>query len=509
MAIKVRQEINIICDVITADSEGRVQLDASMYSGSVTFYFEVVAKVAGSTLTVGLWDVGDAGNEVTLSFTETSFTRKRSSSFIPSAGTRTYYVDVSGGTSPEVKSARIIILQDCTSDGDLYYTASYFEVGNDELTTATSQGPMTYPKYWKYESAKWEGNELFYFHWTAEVEDSMYGGYFNLQVDDGSFGGWANVFGSDFAVTSEDPIYVGMFNEDYQFTPIDGRHYRVVVHGENSMGDTMIYNAKVIALVAGVKDEEQVLGTSSLVIAGGSGGSGESDQAHGQSFQMTDTVISAIDIRLYKIGTPTDNVYIEIASTIGGSALATSVSVNGSNLLTTVSSVRFNLPSSLTVTAETTYYFRVLRSGARDTSNSYRVDKSGVNPYSRGVLYSKDNNSWTETTGNDMRFKIYSTGLTKFQTEYLIANAEETSGTGLKDYDTYFNPAEWDDISNSYYHEHYASGASSQTKLQEDPNGTPADITNSNITGANLQRGSAMTMPASAEEIDVNVVAIS
>jgi hypothetical protein len=94
--------------------------------------------------------------------------------------------------------------------------------------------------------------------------------------------------------------------------------------------------------------------------------------------------------------------------------------------------------------------------------------------------------------------------ITKLQNEYLLINANQ-SDTGLQEFRTLFDANEWDGVSNTYYHEHSASGSSSNSKLQDDLDGTPTDITDSSITGANLQRSSGLTL-TDDEEIDANIV---
>ena len=153
---KIRQEINLINRIISADSSAIVAMDASDYNGA-TFYFEVVAKVASGTLTVGCWDVTLGSNKTTVSVTATSYTVYRSTSFTPTAGARTYIVDVSGGTTPLIKSARIVILQDAVAITD---TVTQIEMGAYQVATSESADTwyaITEPKYWKYESGKHYG----------------------------------------------------------------------------------------------------------------------------------------------------------------------------------------------------------------------------------------------------------------------------------------------------------------------------------------------------------------
>lgn len=101
------------------------------------------------------------------------------------------------------------------------------------------------------------------------------------------------------------------------------------------------------------------------------------------------------------------------------------------------------------------------------------------------------------------------TSATKLETQYLIANTGSFGGsTGLKDFDTYFDPAEWVNVGNTYIHQaEGVSGGTGDVKLQIGPNDvTVSDITGSTITDViELEQSSAMTMPGSATTTDVNV----
>ncbi|MBW1991660.1 MAG: hypothetical protein JRI59_06025, partial [Deltaproteobacteria bacterium] len=98
-------------------------------------------------------------------------------------------------------------------------------------------------------------------------------------------------------------------------------------------------------------------------------------------------------------------------------------------------------------------------------------------------------------------------GISKTESHFMLVNSLQTS-TGLKDFDQYYNPNDWDGVDVDWYHEIACGSSAANAKLQEDPNGSPSDIPNSAVTGqANkLVRGSsAMTMPTSAEEIDTYI----
>jgi hypothetical protein len=167
------------------------------------------------------------------------------------------------------------------------------------------------------------------------------------------------------------------------------------------------------------------------------------------------------------------------------------------------SDAAFSSPSTVTnsivsLTSETAAYYE---SSAFTPTDGY---------YYR-VAYTNDNTKYGGTIYNAkvIATQTDATSIDKIQMEYLLINEAQTD-TGLQEYQTYYDPAEWDDGAGNpptFYHEHSASSVSSNTKLQEDPGGTPADITNSDITGDDLTRGgSAMTMPSTAKEIDAYIV---
>ena len=261
-----------------------------------------------------------------------------------------------------------------------------------------------------------------------------------------------------------------------------------------------IYNSKIII-------EEFVGEEKSLYNLGSSNfyGDGGTIEAVGQSFVPSSSFnLDSIILGIYKYGSPIDGVKVELAATIGGAAIATSNTIPASSLNTSSydSSRLFYFSTKPALTSGVTYYFRLVRTGARDTSNYYYY-LTGA--YANGTRYKKESGVWSSWTG-DMFFFIcaVATTLTKTERQYLLLNTGSVV-TGQNDFDTYFDPAEWAGVLNAYYHEHNASGAGSNTKLQY--NGS--DIADSSITGANRQRGSAMTMPDSAQKIDVNIITAS
>jgi len=243
---KIRQEINFTNRIISADSSAIISVDAADYNGA-TFYFEVVAKVASDTLTVGCWDVALGSNKTTVSVTATSYTVYRSASFTPTAGEREYIVDVSGGTTPLIKSARIVILQDAATITD---TVAQIEMGDYETNTATPEEdptlfPIAEPKYWLYESAKWDPTPTFSFGYTAVCENDMGDVTIGLEADDGSYN-WTGSFVTDSENLFADDESIAYY-ENGPITLTNGLHYRVAVMVENDAYGFDLFNAKIIA----------------------------------------------------------------------------------------------------------------------------------------------------------------------------------------------------------------------------------------------------------------------
>ena len=172
---QIRQEINIIDGYLEATtgnyatSSGIVYLDKTKYSGTVTYYFEVVAST-----TVGI--SGDVYLRSTSGVTyatasydtsATSPTLWRSSSFTPpsSATDLVAVIDNESGATKSIKAARIVIIQyfPDTAGSAATSTQTQIEIGNEETgKTNTSNSALNFPKYWTYSSSKWDGTQTSY-----------------------------------------------------------------------------------------------------------------------------------------------------------------------------------------------------------------------------------------------------------------------------------------------------------------------------------------------------------
>lgn len=159
--LKIRQEVNLINGIVNTGGTDAaiVNLDTTKYNGAA-YYFEVIAKVTSGTTTINL-STGNT-NTVGIGVSDTSFVRVRQA-FTPESGSFDYRLNLVNGTSPQVKAARVVIIQNAAYLTD---TQTQIEIGNLEigLTMGTTQ-PLNSPKYWKYDSSLWDGTVTF----SAEI----------------------------------------------------------------------------------------------------------------------------------------------------------------------------------------------------------------------------------------------------------------------------------------------------------------------------------------------------
>ena len=240
----IRQEINILDGTlaVSSTSSAIVQLDTARYSGTLSYYFEVVTgSSSASTDSVTLTRSGTSTNDASISLAGTAAnTRVRSTAFTPPASTQTQYV-VKSGANHSIKAARIIVVQ---SGYPVPSTETQIEIGNQETGKVnTTAAALTSPKYWKYDSSKWDQTSGFYAEVTKTQSATNFNTTITLQQDDASFGTWTNIA---TIVSADTTTAAARFR--VSFTPITGRHYRISsVESASSGGKNYsIYNAKIV-----------------------------------------------------------------------------------------------------------------------------------------------------------------------------------------------------------------------------------------------------------------------
>lgn len=135
---------------------------------------------------------------------------------------------------------------------------------------------------------------------------------------------------------------------------------------------------------------------ATATIYGGSGVSGETAQAQCQEITATGTILSGITTTIFGYGFPTDNLVLNIRTSVGGESLF-SASVDASGISGT-QTINWGISPSVTFVNGTKYYIELSRDGARDTTNYigwYKSSSSGLqNVYDGGVISYKNNNTW-------------------------------------------------------------------------------------------------------------------
>lgn len=135
--------------------------------------------------------------------------------------------------------------------------------------------------------------------------------------------------------------------------------------------------------------------------------------------------LKTVDLKLGKVGSPTDNLFLEVRSTISGTALGTSENLAAANIPGVGSGgsvFTFTFAAAITLTHNTKYYLVLKRTGAGDLNNAcaWFFNNAG-NVYTGGGLYTNDSGTWSsEHATFDDYFVLYD----------VLGNAQITQATG-------------------------------------------------------------------------------
>lgn len=160
---QIRQEVNITDAYMMspsgsyATSSEIVALTDTTYSAP-RYYFEVVASTtAGTTASVDLVYATSSKKAATISITGGNvYQRYRSSAFLPIGSSTIEYKVVLNNEAigKGIIAARVVVLQNAAT---LTNTETQIEIGSNVLaTTSTPTTPLSTPKYWYYDSSKWD-----------------------------------------------------------------------------------------------------------------------------------------------------------------------------------------------------------------------------------------------------------------------------------------------------------------------------------------------------------------
>lgn len=507
---KIRQEINQgngleagTSGTVVVTGRGIIQLDTTAYSGAPLFYFEFVYSIPVGTTSyqIGLRRSGTSTDDVSITSgltTDGSRHLFRSTSFTPAAGLTEYVVSLLGdGTrSVSLYASRIIVLQNETS---ITQTQTQIEIGERPSSlTNTAVADITPTKFWEYNAANWDGTKTFSVEvvWKTSAKNTCT--ITLCRTSDNA----ANV-----TIVSAGTNSTGFTRTRVAFTPVTGETYKLRSLGSTTKSSYIIECAKIIVDQSSAKDALFASQTGSIALSGGTAGSGQTNQALGQSFTAgSGYSTTRIDLFLQISNSPTDNAVLEVLTgSITGTVIATS-SVSAASFPGYPGGwISFTF-SSISLVGGTKYYLRLTRDGARDTTNNFTWSANGNSLYGSGGSYQRDNNSWSsESTTQDMLFKVYSTpvsGLTKLEPQYLLLNTADSNATGVQNYLTTWNSSEWDAGNGSitYYHAMDSDNASNSIKLRDVTAG--ADISNGTVTGSGQQVSAALGAFTNGNNLD-------
>jgi hypothetical protein len=157
-------------------------------------------------------------------------------------------------------------------------------------------------------------------------------------------------------------------------------------------------------------------------------GTGGTWEEQGQSFTTPSGISPRIrfcSVRLERNGSPTDNVFMRITSSIGGTALGTSNAVAASTISLAGAVIKFTFATVVELSASTKYFLELYRSGSRDSVNYIEARADTANFYASNGTYTKDNGAWSsESANDDWEFRVGITEVTN-----VSANTYTRSGT--------------------------------------------------------------------------------
>src|SRR3989344_4049531 len=528
----IRHEINIIDAIVTAsgDDSAIIQLDTTKYTGgfsNVTYYFETVAQVDSGTLTVALERVNTATQDATISVTATSYFLQRTVFTPPVLSQTQYNINLANGTNPKVKAARIIILQ---SADPLSLTQTQIEIGNKETgKTNTATAALTNPKYWLYDSSKWDGATFY-----AEVT------YKDIQAAS------STIYRTSATTTDTFHTYIGSRGVSYVTVEAWG------AGGGGSIGNAggggIVTSPNTIGATTSPGGAGGVGNTGSDVGGGGGGAGGPNGngvtasaaasgaptaggRGNGNLGGLGGAAGFGNGSCPNDIGLPgndhsdgagggggADN---DVGALCGGGTGGKPGGGGGSSEY--ASAVQFGGPGQIRL-KEThgmvgvaleeddgsfgvwTNVAQIVTDGAATSSPSrVRVSFTPTNGKNYRLVAS--------TTASTASYDIYNAKIivdqsspTLLEPQYLLLNTADSGSTGLQNYQTLYDANEWSGTTNTYKVSHDATHASDESKLVDITAAPDTDLGNGSVAGTNQQiGGSAITGLVDDHEIDVNV----
>jgi hypothetical protein len=160
-----------------------------------------------------------------------------------------------------------------------------------------------------------------------------------------------------------------------------------------------------------------------------------------QSFQIGSDApwtIDGIEVKIRKVGTPSDNVRIALRADSSGdpsTVLEYSSEISADNLSTDFAWTKFSFANTYELQLSTTYWLLVARLGSQDPDDYYEVTVDEDLGYSSGVLKGYNGTAWeTRDTDADMAFRVLGAEETTVQIEQLVSqDAQFLTGVDVVD----------------------------------------------------------------------------
>lgn len=489
MACKIRQEYNIfnrqntILDTTSDAYEEKVHIDRLAYNGPLLAYPELVGfnddpsypwwYLIQNGYFNSIWNIKNRANVY----------RCQRSDFLmepPDTAINQWWETLSEGTEDVYsqwstsatgngygRNQKVVILQNADK---ISRTKACFNVGVYEVFdySDTSKHAALYPKVWKYESSKFSPTPTFTFSVTYENEASNAVSFILEESSDAAF-----TSPTDKVTLSGLTSQTAAFVESTSFTPTNGYYYRVACQQTSSMKGSTLFQAYVNSYQTGTEEISRTLPSTASGYPLYGGSSVGTYEALCQPFTTSGAFnCVGIDCVIAKANAPTDGLYIEIRSgSPSGTLLGTSATVSELVITQTgLTVIHFKFATPVSLSASTTYYVVMERTGARDTGNGnwwFLSDDGGDLSGVYGQI--RNSGSWSAASGtNDFMMFVYSAVISKTQTEMCLLNIGNQSTTGKQDQMSLYNPDDWDDGQGgkpTAYHEHVGGGSSSNSKI--------------------------------------------
>ena len=534
MAVQVRQEINLgLGEFTTTATSGnyspwgsgtaggsRTQLDTTQYSGSVTYYFEVVgyAPSGGSGTVKLVRSASPTTADATAVISNTSVGRTRVA-FTPPAGQTEYEIQfttsATGSGTWSLKTARIVVLQNSPS---FLSTESQFEIGTmNSNVTATTATMDSSGKYWTYTAADWSGSPTFYVESNYYSSNSKSAITVLLYQDDGTFANWttaATIANASLASTTT--------RTRVAFTPVDGRHYAVAYFVGNGRYGGNVFSTKIIV--------DQVGGTADANPNNGSTYNFTSAYILAQAFKGDGNTLLGLSVNIAgsasgtMTGTAYAYIYADSGATYGTNdapasnptILATSDPLDMSTIAPSTTSnylFTFSGANAITLGNGTAYELGIdFRGWNNQGSMTLPTMNWGVAAGSGGSRATSSDGgvTWSTFTGA-FAFQIFTSQITKWESQYMLFMMKNvpTDATGVQGYNNLYDPSEWSNVTGSYVHA-IDSNASGTSAAVNDATAV-ADLSGSTATSSaagNQTVSGAFTLPSTADDLDTDILAL-